>query len=175
VAKRRARIIVAAGTNGAGKSSVVGAFLLATVRAISIPISWPVSSWREASRARKRTRRPGNPGYTRCNERSPERGFCFRNDAGGSSIARELHRAIDAGLDVRVFYFGLASPECTSPGYRPCGARRSRYSEQKSASGIRKVSPTSRLDRQGGRSSCIRQQHGDAHGSAGLTAHIPHE
>jgi predicted ABC-type ATPase len=37
--------------------------------------------------------------------------FTFETTLGGSSIARELHRAIDSGLAVCLWYVGLASPE----------------------------------------------------------------
>jgi predicted ABC-type ATPase len=37
--------------------------------------------------------------------------FSFETTLGGNSIARELHRAIEAGMHVRIFYVGLASPD----------------------------------------------------------------
>jgi predicted ABC-type ATPase len=37
--------------------------------------------------------------------------FTFETTLGGKSIARELHRAAAAGLEVCIWYVGLASPE----------------------------------------------------------------
>ena len=40
-----------------------------------------------------------------------KRDFNFETTFGGRSIVRELHRALERGCEVHVFYVGLASPE----------------------------------------------------------------
>ncbi len=40
-----------------------------------------------------------------------KRDFNFETTLGGRSIVRELHRALERGCEVHVFYVGLASPE----------------------------------------------------------------
>lgn len=106
------RILVAAGTNGAGKSSIVGEYFsdcgtnyfnpdayaqqqrtLGTSPEVANQIAWKVGfNALQNAIAEKQT-------------------FAFETTLGGSSIIRELHRAIDAGLHVAVFYVGLDSPE----------------------------------------------------------------
>jgi predicted ABC-type ATPase len=112
VAKRPGRILVAAGTNGAGKSSIVGEFLAANGGAYfnpdlvareliqkGVPIDQAnAGAWKLGFNALQRA--IGN-----------NQDLSFETTLGGRTIARELHRAIKAGLKVYLWYVGLASPE----------------------------------------------------------------
>jgi predicted ABC-type ATPase len=108
------RLYVLAGTNGAGKSSIAGAMLRAAGGESFDPD--------EVART-LRARSPGL-GQTEANaaawqvgkrllERAiAERGhFAFETTLGGRTITGLLERAAAAGLEVRVWYIGLASPE----------------------------------------------------------------
>jgi len=108
------RIYVLAGTNGAGKSSIAGA----TVRASGADYFNPDEA---AGRIRD-----ANPGTTQAEANSQawfegkrllERAisealdFAFETTLGGDTITRLLEQALDAGIEVRVWYTGLSSPE----------------------------------------------------------------
>jgi len=110
----RARIYVLAGTNGAGKSSIAGA----TVRASGAEYFNPDEA--------AGTIRGSRPGMTQAEANSQawfegkrllekaiaERlDFAFETTLGGNSISRLLERALDARMEVRVWYAGLSSPE----------------------------------------------------------------
>jgi predicted ABC-type ATPase len=112
VARRPARILVAAGTNGAGKSAIVGEFLAAKggeyfnpdlVARDLIQKGVPTeqanaSAWKLGFNALERAINNNED-------------FSFETTLGGSTIARELHQAIKAGLKIYIWYIGLASPE----------------------------------------------------------------
>jgi len=112
VARRRGRILVAAGTNGAGKSVIVGEFLAAKGGAYfnpdlvareliqkGVPAEQAIASaWKLGFNALQRA--------INSNE-----DFSFETTLGGNTIARELHQAIKAGLKIYIWYVGLASPE----------------------------------------------------------------
>ena len=103
---------MAAGTNGAGKSAIVGEFLadqgapyfnpdLVARRLVErgvLPDEANARAWSLGFEALQRAIANDDQ-------------FTFETTLGGSSIARELHRAIDAGLTVCLCYVGLASPE----------------------------------------------------------------
>jgi predicted ABC-type ATPase len=108
------RLYVLAGTNGAGKSSIAGAMLRAAggehfdpdevarmLRARSPGLSQTeanAAAWQVGKRLLERA--------------IAERGqFAFETTLGGRTIAGLLERAAAAGLEVRVWYVGLASPE----------------------------------------------------------------
>jgi predicted ABC-type ATPase len=108
----RARILVAAGTNGAGKSSIVGTFITraggdyynpdertrALIAAGLDPADANARSWAD--------------GYDRLRYAIDHKeNFTFETTLGGRSICRELHRAAAAGHEVCIWYVGLASPE----------------------------------------------------------------
>jgi predicted ABC-type ATPase len=112
VPKRRGRITVVAGTNGAGKSSIAGAlaerrgggYFDPDLRAADLrttgqsPEQANAVAWREGYDALRSAVDRGTD-------------FNFETTLGGDSIVRELHRAVDLGQEVHVFYVGLASPE----------------------------------------------------------------
>lgn len=107
-------IYVLAGTNGAGKSSIGGALLLAEGVRFYNPD--------EAAR-RLRAANPGLP-TDEANGLAWQRGaallqraigedldFAFETTLGGDTITRLLQTAIDAGSEVHAWYAGLASVE----------------------------------------------------------------
>lgn len=111
MAKRRGRIIVAAGTNGAGKSSIAGEYFVRgggyfnpdlrtqdLVSAGLTPGDANAQSWAE--------------GFDQLRHAiDNNEDFTFETTLGGRSISRELHRAVKAGRTVCIWYVGLDSPE----------------------------------------------------------------
>lgn len=107
-------IYVLAGTNGAGKSSIAGAMFLHAGAAYFNPD--------DAARL-IRARTPGltqeqaNGAAWREGVRLLERAiaerrvFAFETTLGGNTITALLERALSAGLEVRIWYIGLSSPE----------------------------------------------------------------
>ena len=106
------RIYVLAGTDGAGKSSIAGA----TVRASGAEYFNPDEA--------AETIRGASPGMTQVEansqawfqgkrflEKSIAFDLAFETTLGGNSISQLLERALDAGIEVRVWYVGLSSPE----------------------------------------------------------------
>jgi predicted ABC-type ATPase len=107
-------IYVVAGTNGAGKSSIAGTLLLAEGVRFYDPD------------AAARGLRAANPGLAtdEANGLAWQKGvallqraiarddhFAFETTLGGETITRLLRAAIDAGLEVHVWYAGLSSVE----------------------------------------------------------------
>ena len=103
-----------AGTNGGGKSSIGGAAIRAAgadyydpdeatqhIREVNPGVSLAeanVAAWREGVRLLERA--------------IAERGnFAFETTLGGTTITKLLGKALDAGMDVHVWYVALASPE----------------------------------------------------------------
>ncbi|MEK7468835.1 MAG: zeta toxin family protein [Planctomycetota bacterium] len=114
MADRRAVITVLAGTNGAGKSSIAGA----TIRSRQADYYNPD----EAARAHKEahpeaTAEEANAaawefGRRMLEEAARERkNFAFETTLGGNTIMFLLENAANSGLDVRIWYTGLASVE----------------------------------------------------------------
>ncbi len=107
-------LFVLAGTNGAGKSSIAGAAL---VRADSfyfdpdeatrrILATNPSASLDEANSA------AWHEGRRLLERAIAERlSFAFETTLGGRTIPSLLERALAAGIEVKVWYAGLASPE----------------------------------------------------------------
>jgi predicted ABC-type ATPase len=112
VAKRPGLIGVAAGTNGAGKSAIIGELLAATggeyfnpdilarqlVVAGMAPVEANAEAWRTGFAALRRSI-------------ARNENFSFETTLGGRSITEELHVAIERGRDVCIWYVGLESPE----------------------------------------------------------------
>jgi len=108
------RIYVLAGTNGAGKSSIAGAMLRQQGGEYFNPD--------EAAR-RIRSANPGiaqveaNAAAWQQGRRLLERAiaerldFAFETTLGGNTIAALLEKALASGIEVRVWYVGLRSPE----------------------------------------------------------------
>ena len=112
--KRRGRIYVLAGTNGAGKSSIGGE----AFREAGVDFFNPDEAARRIHAAQ--------PGLTQTevNSAAWHQGrrlleaaignrldFAFETTLGGETMTQLLERAAEAGFEVRVWYAGLASPE----------------------------------------------------------------
>lgn len=113
-AKRRGRIYVLAGTNGAGKSSVGGEAL----REAGVDFFNPDEAARRIQAARPGlTQTEVNGAAWHHGRRLLEKAiadhldFAFETTLGGETMTRLLEDAADAGLEVRVWYVALESPE----------------------------------------------------------------
>jgi predicted ABC-type ATPase len=107
-------ITVLAGTNGGGKSSIAGAMLRSAggdyfnpdeaarrIRARDPSLSIPEANgvaWREGRRLLERAI-------------DGRRSFAFETTLGGETMTERLERAAAAGLEIRVWYLALESPE----------------------------------------------------------------
>lgn len=108
------RLYVLAGTNGAGKSSIVGAMflekgieyfnpdeaakrILAANPAISVAEA-NSAAWHEGRRLLERAI-------------SEKLDYAFETTLGGTTIAALLQKALSDGIEVRIWYVGLLSPE----------------------------------------------------------------
>jgi predicted ABC-type ATPase len=135
VPKRHGRIVVAAGTNGAGKSVIAGEFLAARADGTYFNPDLVAKAMvdRDGLTLEQANVRAWNLGYDLLN-RSIERNedFSFETTLGGNSIAQALLRAAASGLQVLVFYVGLDSPD-----------RHIQYLQRRFESDIRRVSPIS--------------------------------
>jgi predicted ABC-type ATPase len=111
---RRACIYVFAGVNGAGKSSLAGPVVQGGGVSFFDPDRWtqrltqvvPGLTEDLANKAAWRMMKEGLEGAIR--DRKP---FAFETTLGGNTIAGLLGAALDAGIDVRVWYVGLDSVE----------------------------------------------------------------
>ena len=109
-----ARILVLAGPNGAGKSSIAGAFLRAHGGTYFNPdeIARAIAAVEPTLAAREVNSAAWHHGVRLLERAIAERGdFNFETTLGGRTITRHLHAAIDAGVEVVVWYVALASPE----------------------------------------------------------------
>jgi len=112
--KRRSCIYVLAGTNGAGKSSVAGAMFRrsgadyfnpdeATARIVAAnpgisDVDANSAAWHQGKRLLERA----------IAERLD---FAFETTLAGHTISALLQKALAAGIDVRIWFVGLSSPE----------------------------------------------------------------
>jgi predicted ABC-type ATPase len=114
VPARRGRIVVAAGTNGAGKSVIAGEFLEASARGtyFNPDLAARQMAERDGLTLAEANVRAWNHGFELLN-RSIEhnQNFSFETTLGGNSITQALLRAAEAALDVFIFYVGLDSPD----------------------------------------------------------------
>jgi predicted ABC-type ATPase len=114
VPERRGRIVVTAGTNGAGKSVIAGEFL--ATRAASAFFNPDLAARamveKDSLTLAEANARAWNIGFELLN-RSIERNedFSFETTLGGNSITQALMRAAASGLEVFVFYVGLDTPD----------------------------------------------------------------
>ena len=107
-------IYVLAGTNGAGKSSIGGAM----IRAAGADYFNPDEAARQILEANPGISIPeANSAAWLDGKRLLERaiaehgGFAFETTLGGATITRLLADAMDAGIDVHVWYVALSTPE----------------------------------------------------------------
>jgi predicted ABC-type ATPase len=114
VPARRGRIVVAAGTNGAGKSVIAGEFLSARADGVYFNPDLAAKAMveRDGVTLAEANVRAWNAGFDLLN-RSIEhnRDFSFETTLGGNSITQALLRAAASGLELFIFYVGLDSPE----------------------------------------------------------------
>lgn len=112
--RRPGRIVVAAGTNGAGKSVIAGEFLAARAAGayFNPDLAAKAMMEKDGLTLADANARAWNLGFELLN-RSIERNedFSFESTLGGNSITQALLRAAASGLDVLIFYVGLDSPE----------------------------------------------------------------
>jgi predicted ABC-type ATPase len=112
VARRPGRILVAAGTDGAGKSAIVGEFLAAKGGAYFNPdlvARELIQKGVPTEQANASAWKLGFNALQRAINNNED--FSFETTLGGNTIARELHQAIKASLKIYIWYVGLASPE----------------------------------------------------------------
>ena len=110
--KRRGCIVMAAGTNGVGKSVIAGEFLAACNGVYFNPdIVAKALQERDGPPLAATDARAWNVGSELLN-RSIERNedFNFETPLGGNSVTQALLRAAASGLEVFIFYVGLDSP-----------------------------------------------------------------
>lgn len=112
--ERPARIVVAAGTNGAGKSVIAGEFLLARADGayFNPDLAARAMVKRDGLPLAEANAKAWNLGFDLLN-RSIEhkQDFSFETTLGGNSVTQALLRAAASGLEVFIFYVGLDSPE----------------------------------------------------------------
>lgn len=112
MAKTRGRIVVAAGANGAGKSSIIGEYLRNAGGAYYNPDERTrelLAAGFDLAEANSQAWLDGLNALRTAIERGES--FTFETTLGGRSICSELHRAVAEGLEVHVYYVGLVSPE----------------------------------------------------------------
>lgn len=106
------RIIAAAGTNGAGKSSIVGPLIEAAGGAYFNPDLFArelISKGLPPAEANGLAWRTGYAALTAAVDGNSN--FAFETTLGGTSILVELLRALALHRRVSIFYVGLSSPE----------------------------------------------------------------
>ena len=107
-------LYVLAGTNGAGKSSLIGAVIERQGVAFYNP---DAAARRIRERAPAMSQTEANSAAWHQGRRLLERAvaerltFAFETTLGGATITALLERALAAGIEVRVWYVGLATPE----------------------------------------------------------------
>jgi predicted ABC-type ATPase len=104
--------VVAAGTNGAGKSTIVGEFTADRGLGYFNPDTYASALANAGKPLGEANGLAWRFGYDRL-RMAIDRGtdFAFETTLGGSSIVAELHRALELGREVHVFYVGLSSVE----------------------------------------------------------------
>lgn len=109
-----ARITVIAGVNGAGKSSVAGATLRQNGGEYFNPdeVTRSIQSAAPALSEEEANSRAWAEGRQRLQAAIRERAeYAFETTLGGNTMTNLLFEALDAGLEVAVFFVGLASAD----------------------------------------------------------------
>ena len=109
---KQGRIIAAAGTNGAGKSSIVGPLIEAAGGAYFNPDLYARGLLKIGYPQDRANSEAWSTGFERLQQAiDSNSNFAFETTLGGNSITMELLRALAVGRRVSIFYVGLASPE----------------------------------------------------------------
>jgi predicted ABC-type ATPase len=112
LAAKVGRIIAAAGTNGAGKSTIVGSLVRAAGGAYYNPDEFTQTLARQGVPLDQANAAAWRKGYDALQQAIDlNLNFAFETTLGGSSITIELLRALAIGRRVTILYIGLASPE----------------------------------------------------------------
>ena len=110
----KATITVLAGTNGAGKSSIGGKDLRQSGAPHFDPdeVAREVLAKNPGLSSREANGLAWQEGFRQLKEAIRlKKDFIFETTLGGNTITATLEEALDAGLDVRIWYVGLKSPE----------------------------------------------------------------
>lgn len=106
------RIIAAAGTNGAGKSTIVGGLITRAGGAYFNPDTFARELIAAGCNAGEANAQAWMTGYKQLQQAiDSNSNFAFETTLGGSSIAMELLRALAIGRRVSIYYVGLTTPE----------------------------------------------------------------
>lgn len=108
------QVLVLAGTNGAGKSSIGGELLSASGQGFYNPdiVARHLASGNRGMSQQLANAEAWLQGRLLLERAIARRGnFAFETTLGGASMTALLRQAADAGLDVRIWYAGLASVE----------------------------------------------------------------
>lgn len=106
------RIIAAAGTNGAGKSTIVGGLIARLGGAYFNPDTFARELIAAGCNAGDANAQAWMTGYKQLQQAiDGNSNFAFETTLGGSSIAMELLRALAIGRRVSIYYVGLTTPE----------------------------------------------------------------
>lgn len=112
MAQRPATLLVAAGTNGAGKSSIVQPFIEARGGAYFNPDEYARALARGGIPLEQANGLAWTKGYEGLIDAvENNRAYAFETTLGGQSIAYQLMRALAFGRRVVILYVGLASAE----------------------------------------------------------------
>lgn len=105
-------IVVVAGTNGAGKSTIAGAYFAYQREAYYNPDEYTRELAKAGVPLAEANATAWKQGFEALRQAIDSHGyFRLETTLGGSSIVAELKRAARSGLQVRVLYVGLATPE----------------------------------------------------------------
>lgn len=112
MAKTAPAILVAAGTNGAGKSSIVQPFIEASGGAYYNPDQYAATLIRHGMPPSDANALAWARGYQQlCTAVEDGTAYAFETTLGGHSIAYQLMRALAFERQVVILYVGLVSPE----------------------------------------------------------------
>lgn len=106
---RRGSIVVAAGVNGAGKSTIIGRYIETAGGAYYNPDERTralIAGGLSEDQANARSWKEGYDALRQAVDVNAS--FIFETTLGGRSIAAELFRALALGRDVTIYYIGLA-------------------------------------------------------------------
>lgn len=112
MAKAEPAILVAAGTNGAGKTSIVQPFIEANGGAYFNPDEYATALAKHGMSTAEANALAWRHGFEKlCNAVEAGTAYAFETTLGGHSVAYQLMRALAFGRHVVILYVGLSSPE----------------------------------------------------------------